>query len=75
MAACPSVRCQRWDTTTVQLAERHVPRIFTITSHALHAIFTPALVDWRVNKVCDVREAKQQLEHHIDALEKGLMRA
>jgi hypothetical protein len=26
-------------------------------------------------EIKDLREAKQQVEHHIDALEKGLMRA
>jgi hypothetical protein len=26
-------------------------------------------------EIKDLREAKQQLEHHIDALKKGLMRA
>src|SRR5437764_11896961 len=49
----PSVQCQPWGTTTVRLAGRHLPRRFAITSHALHAMFTPALLDWRINKVCD----------------------
>src|SRR5205085_2940585 len=42
--------CQSNNQGATQRARRQLPRIFTLSSRALDAIFTPALLNWRVDK-------------------------